>query len=73
MAENSRNGATPWLAFLVGGLIVAVAVIAFVVYSGGGLARPSMPASVDIDVNLPKAPAIPDAPRLPDAPIPTPK
>ncbi len=72
MAGES-NSSTPWLAFLVGGLIVAVAVIAFVIYSGGGLAKPEMPAAVDVDVNLPKAPPIPDAPRLPDAPIPTPK
>jgi hypothetical protein len=72
MAENS-NSSTPWLAFLIGGLIVAVAVIAYFVYAGGGPATPSMPESVNVDVNLPKAPPIPDAPKLPDAPIPTPK
>lgn len=72
MADDSRSS-TPWLAFLVGGLIVAVAVIAFVIYSSGGMSKPQMPDSVEVDVNLPKAPAIPDAPKLPDAPIPTPK
>jgi hypothetical protein len=72
MAENESRGTTPWLAFLVGGLIVAVAVIGYFVYAGGG-SRPTMPESVDVDVNLPKAPQIPDAPRLPDAPVPAPK
>lgn len=71
MADQSRSS-TPWLAFLIGGLIVAVAVIAFVIYSGGGMSRPEMPANVDVDVELP-SPSIPDAPVLPDAPIPTPK
>ena len=39
MAENSGNGATPVLAFIVGGLLVVVAVIAFMMYSGGGLGQ----------------------------------
>lgn len=72
MAQNSGSGATPWLAFLIGGLLVAVAVIAYFVY-GGGTSKPSMPESVNVDVNLPKAPPIPDAPKLPDAPLPAPK
>ena len=71
MAENS-NSSTPWLALLIGALIVAVAVIGYFVYAGGGV-RPSVPESVDIDVDLPKPPPIPEAPRLPDQPIPTPK
>ncbi len=71
MAENSSGGATPWLAFLVGGLLVAVIVIGFVMYSGGG-AKPSVPESVNVDINVPK-PALPEGPKLPDAPIPTPK
>jgi hypothetical protein len=71
MAENS-NSSTPWLAFLIGGLIVAVAVIGYFVYAGGA-ATPSMPESVNVDVNLPKAPPMPDAPSLPDQPIPAPK
>lgn len=73
MAENSGNSATPWLAFLIGGLIVAVAVIAYFMYAGGGPSKPELPSSVNVDVNLPKAPPMPDAPKLPDAPIPTPK
>jgi hypothetical protein len=70
MAEESGGGATPWLAFLVGGLIVVVAVIAFFVYRGGA-PQPAMPKSVDVNLNMPK-PTLPDAPKLPDV-NPTPK
>lgn len=43
------GGATPWLAFLVGGLLVIVAVIGYFVYTGG--------QSKQVDVNI-KAPEI---------------
>lgn len=56
MAENSGNGATPVLAFIVGGLLVVVAVIAFMMYSGGGQSK-----SVDVNIKAPdiSAPAKP--------------
>lgn len=58
MAGNSEGGATPWLAFLVGGLLVVVAVIAFVMYSGGA---PAPTKSVELNVKAPdiSAPAAP--------------
>ncbi len=73
MADPHRSGATPWLALLVGGLIVAFAVLGYFLYSSAGRVEPRLPAAIDIDINVPKAPPIPDAPRLPDAPIPVPK
>ena len=73
MADPHRSGATPWLALLVGGLIVALAVLGYFLYSSAGRVEPRLPAAIDIDINVPKAPPIPDAPRLPDAPIPVPK
>jgi len=55
------------LAFIVGGLIVAVAVIAWFIYSGGRVpAAPEAP-EVNLDINVP-APKLPEAPRLPDRP-----
>lgn len=59
MAEESGSGATPWLAFLVGGLLVIVAIIAFVMYSGGGAPAPTK--SVDVNIKAPEisAPALP--------------
>ena len=71
MAQSS-NGTGSWLAFLVGGLIVAVAVISYFAYAGRQ-AAPHLGQNVGINLALPKPPPMPDAPRLPDAPIPAPK
>jgi phosphoglycerate-specific signal transduction histidine kinase len=59
MAEGSGNSnATPWLAFLIGGLLVVVAVIGWFVWSGQ-----SAPArKVDVTIEAPK---LPDAPAIP--------
>lgn len=73
MAENRRTGATPWLAFLVGGLIVILAALGYFLYSGASVVEQQLPPTIDVDINVPKVPPIPDAPRLPDAPIPVPK
>lgn len=70
MAESTSGGATPWLAFLIGGLIVAVALIGWFVYSGQSAAP--KPADMTLSVNVPK-PDVPQAPKLPDLPAPTPK
>lgn len=57
------------MAFILGGLIVAVAVIAWFVYSGGRVpAAPEAP-EVNLDINVP-APKLPETPRLPDVPRP---
>lgn len=62
MAENtSSGGGNASLAFIVGGLLVVVAVIAFFVFSGG---MPGAKKDINVDVNLPKveAPSVPAAP-----------
>ena len=64
MAEGSQSGggsATPWLAFLIGGLIVVVAVIGYFMYTGAS-PSPSVPETVNVDVSAPK---LPDAPAVP--------
>ena len=55
--ENSGGGATPWLAFLVGGLVVVVAVVVYFLYSGGM----GQTKTVDVNVSAPEisAPAAP--------------
>lgn len=66
MAENTANssgGGNAGLAFVVGGLLVVVAVIAWFVFARGGMEQTK---KVDVDVNLPKV----EAPKLPDAPTP---
>lgn len=70
-----REGGSGWLGFLIGGLVVVVAVIAFVLWSGGAQA-PSKVADIDVEVDIP-APRMPDVPALPpveppSVPSPTP-
>lgn len=60
--RQSRGGA--WLAYVVGGLVVALAVILWAL-SSRRVEAPT-PRAVDVEVNLPR---LPEAPRLPDSPI----
>ncbi len=54
-STNSSGGATPWLAFLIGGLIVAVAVLGFFMFTGGHLGAPQAgsPAHLNVTVKAP--------------------
>ncbi|HYE42398.1 MAG TPA: hypothetical protein VEA15_03305 [Caulobacteraceae bacterium] len=59
---RSGSGSGPWLALLVGGLLVVVALIAWFMMSGGQTPEaPSIPENVNVDVNVPEVPA-PSAP-----------
>ena len=63
---RSESGpAALWVAFLVGAILVAAVVAAFVFFTNGRLEAPAK--SVKIEDNAPKIPEInmPDAPRLP--------
>ena len=62
-----RKGGGGLMAFILGGLIVAVAVIGWFLYSGGRPAAPERP-EVNLDINIP-APKLPETPRLPDRPV----
>ena len=60
MAENtSGGGGNAGLAFIVGGLLVVVAIIAWFVFGRGGVGGETK--DVNVDVNLPEvsAPATP--------------
>lgn len=60
MAENSNSGGgNAGLAFIVGGVVVVLAIIAWFVFAGGGMTPQT--DDVNVDVNLPKveAPAAP--------------
>ncbi|MFJ6024226.1 hypothetical protein ACIQC9_06480 [Brevundimonas sp. NPDC092305] len=61
MAENtsSSGGGNAGLAFIVGGIVVVVAVIAYFVFARGGMSPETK--DVNVDVNLPEvsAPAVP--------------
>ena len=58
------------MAFIVGGLLVVVAIIAFVVWQNGGVSAPKADeTNVDVNIDLPQ-PKLPDLPQpeLPDMP-----
>ena len=64
MAEgNTSGGGNTGLAFIIGALVVVVAVIAFFVFTGGMTPK----KKVDISVSAPQleAPKVPDAPKAP--------
>lgn len=64
MAEsNSGNSATPWLAFLVGMVVVAILVVGFIAING---VPNQETAELDIDAPRIEAPEI----NLPDTPAP---
>jgi len=61
-----RSGSSSWIGLLVGGLVVVVLIIGFVVFTSGGMS-PGRDTNVDINVDLPR-PTMPDAPKIPDLP-----
>jgi hypothetical protein len=70
MADRPGGGATPFLAFLVGGLLVVVAVIGVAMY--GGFTPPARPVEVRVSVPHPSLPTTPSIPNPAPAPAPTP-
>jgi hypothetical protein len=54
MADNSGGGATPFLAFLVGGLIVAVVALGFFMFNGQHAGNSvNVPSHVSLNVKTP--------------------
>ncbi|QQQ20009.1 hypothetical protein JIP62_04420 [Brevundimonas vitis] len=65
-APVERRGGGGFLPFVIGGLLVLVLIIGWVVYSGG-VTAPSSDTKVDVDVDIP-APQMPDLPEAPSLP-----
>lgn len=61
MAEQTNSGGNTGLAFIVGAVVVVLAIVAYFVFARGGLGGETK--KVDVDVNLPEvsAPAVPGA------------
>lgn len=64
MTDNNTNntgggGGNAGLAFIVGGIVVVLAIVAYFVFARGGMAPESK--EINVDVNLPEvtAPAVP--------------
>lgn len=74
MSKGERGGGSGWLALLIGGLVVAIAVIGFVLWSSSAPAVDRV-ADVNIDLDMPSAPRLPpvEPPTVPNpAPPPAP-
>jgi hypothetical protein len=56
MADGDGGGGNSFLAFIVGGLLVVVAVVGFMMYSGGNFSPAPAKKSVDINISAPKVP-----------------
>ena len=73
MAENTNSGGgNAGLAFIVGGVVVVLAIVAWFVFAGGALTPGTK--DVNLDVNLPDLPdarTLPETPRLPQVEPPT--
>jgi hypothetical protein len=56
---NSGGGGNAGLAFIVGGIVVVLAIVAYFVFARGGMAPESK--DIDVDINVPEvaAPAVP--------------
>lgn len=56
---NSGGGGNTGLAFIVGGIVVVLAIVAYFVFARGGMAPESK--DIDVDINVPEvsAPAVP--------------
>lgn len=59
--SNNSGGGNAGLAFIVGGVVVVLAIVAYFVFARGGMAPETK--DVNVDVNLPEvsAPAVPTA------------
>lgn len=63
MADNNTNsgGGNTGLAFIVGGLVVVLAIVAYFVFVRGGVAPESKEINVDVKLPEVSAPAVPTA------------
>ena len=56
--EGRSGGSNAGLAFIVGGLLVVVAIVAWFVFAGGRTPEaPAIPDEVDVNVSAPAAPS----------------
>lgn len=72
MAKSSSGGANIGIAFILGALVVVVAVLAWFLLGRGGAPAPETPnLNLDITVPAPRLPDVPDRPAPPELPTPT--
>ncbi|MDO9587604.1 MAG: hypothetical protein Q8R45_12185 [Brevundimonas sp.] len=58
-SNNNSGGGNTGLAFIIGGVVVVLAIVAYFVFVRGGMAPESKDIEVDINVPEVSAPAVP--------------
>ncbi len=65
-SNNAARLGNAGLAFIFGGIVVGLAIIAFVVFSNGGIGTPDSP-EVSVYIDLPRM-ELPEPPKMPTQP-----
>jgi hypothetical protein len=69
--DRDGTGGSNFLAFLIGGLVIAVGLLAFLFYDGGNSRDVTTTGSTTPRIERPASPAAPMAPATPAAPAPS--
>ena len=67
----TRSGGNGGMAFIIGAIVVVLAIVAYVVWSGGAGVPDAADTNVDVNIDVP-APKMPELPAVEPPTIPTP-
>jgi hypothetical protein len=73
MADVSKHGTSPWVAFLAGAVAVLALMLVLFGWQGGSRLADGLATSLRDAPDLPRLPHTPTGPRLPDVPVPKPQ
>jgi hypothetical protein len=73
MADVSKHGTSPWVAFLAGAVAVLAVMLVVFGWQGGQRFADGVAMSLRAAPDLPTLPQMPEGPRLPDPPVPKPQ
>jgi len=73
MADVSKRGTSPWVAFVAGAVVVLALMLALFGWQGGQRLADGVAMSLRAAPDLPALPQMPEGPRLPNAPVPKPQ
>ena len=73
MADVSKRGTNPWIAFLAGAVAVLAVVLILFGWQGGQWLADGIAVSLRDAPDLPTLPRTPEGPRIPHPPVPKPQ
>ena len=73
MADVSKRGTNPWIAFLAGAVAVLAVVLILFGWHGGQRLADGVALSLRDAPDLPTLPHTPEGPRIPNPPVPKPQ